>query len=631
MKKATLLLVLATLLHACVPALAQTRKDYKLESDYGVWAMTSKLFVKNLTPDTVAAKAKFPRLAARFAALKFPISKLMNMNVLPAAWNDAVLQGQSGDIAGIITSRNGIEAADGDYDANYPCIVSMGDYIGQGTGYTNPGAPTTSGRNMNTCIRFTGRANWIGTEFDQMNLIQSSTWGVMSGSTSYIESGTLRGFRLEGDNAGWYDPSYTANGIAMWDMGETWTVSNIFSTNHNGYGAVNVRGTPATWNTISLFTNALGGIGLIGTELNSIWLTGISGDDNPALVVMDQGYGRGAGGNVVFTGVKSESGKRTPNKGQIIIWQRSPCVGNITVLSPQSDMNGNFTDASFVMQSRAWGQTLNVLGYVGWNLRTMVHDVTNRKRWAVSSYSPQSFVWCSRNGGALSDLVTLSQVSGTAVNATDRLGMVANNGTFDYVAGTPAYSITGGATPPPACSATWMPGATTCTTCSSGLQTCTTGWVSSSTQCQPTTTKPADVVNVQACTTTPPSTGIIATLTATTVPSASNANQNASHLVNWKGVRRYRFTNLTMTLDPAFQRIGYLTATDDGIKIDASGRWKVNGVYCTQIPATWARGVNYPTAEIVLPSNMDVAYFLTNRSNGTAFQFTATKIEVLDR
>jgi hypothetical protein len=500
----TRLLCLALCAAAFLPADAQGRKDYNLETDYGIGFMSGKLQVKNLVADTVAAKVKFPKLAEYLRVRKAPIAKLMNMNVLPAAWNDAVLQGQSGDIAGIITSRNGVDAPDGDYDVNYPCFVSMGDYRGKGTGYTNA-SPTTSGRNMNTCLRFTGKANWIGTEFDQMNLIQASTWGVLSGSTSYIESGTLSGFRLEGDNSGWYDPNYTSNGMGMWDMGETWTVDHIFATNFNGYGIANVRGTPAKYSTISLFTNALGGIGLIGTQLNNIWIEGISGDDNPALIVQVEGYERGAGGNLTVSGEKSESGKRSPNKGQILLWQRSPCVGNTTVLTPQSDMNGNFTDASFVMNSREWGQTLNVFGYVAWNCRTTVHDVTNKKRWAVGSYSPQSFVWCSRNGGTFSDLVTLQSVAGTAVNASDRLGMVANNGTFDYGSGTPAYSITGGAVTPPTCTATWTTGTRTCGNCVGGFQTCTTPYVSSLSTCEPTATKPDAIIETPPCTVTPPS------------------------------------------------------------------------------------------------------------------------------
>jgi uncharacterized protein (TIGR03790 family) len=498
------LLCLTLFAAAFLPSDAQGRKDYNLETDYGVWYMNGKLQVKNMVAgaDTNAAKAKFPKLAEYLRVRKAPIAKLMNMNVLPAAWNDAVLQGQSEDIAGIITSRNGIDAPDGDYDVNYPCFVSMGDYRGKGTGYTNP-TPSTGGRNMNTCLRFTGKANWIGTEFDVINLMQASTWGVLSGASSYIESGTISGFRFEGDNSGWYNPTYTSNGLGMWDMGETWTVDHIFATNFNGYGIANVRGTPAKYSTISLFTNALGGIALIGTQLNNIWIEGISGDDNPALIVQVDGYGRGAGGNLTVTGEKSESGKRSPNKGQILLWQRSPCVGNVTVLSPQADMNGNFTDASFVMNSREWGQTLNVLGYVAWNCRTLVHDVTNKKRWAVASYSPQSFVWASRNGGTLTDLVAMQQVPGMPVNANDRLGMVANNGQFDYVNGSPTYSITGGTVTPPTCTATWVPGTQNCGQCTGGVITCTTPWVSSG-DCTPVVSKPVDVVSTTSCPVTPP-------------------------------------------------------------------------------------------------------------------------------
>lgn len=487
-----------------------------------------------------------PRLFERFNGLGWTDAEVMQFNLLPAYWNDAVLEGQGGGqpITGRITSNNGIRVPAGDYDVNYPCIVDGGEYIGQGTGF----AGSVSTVSMNTTLRL-NRAGWIGglggnhidgtyvpqggsttnIIFDSMNLIQSTTWQMLSGSNSYSESGYIDGFRLIGDNSSWFVNTYVSNGLATWDTGETYEIGRIFAEQLNGYGWACVRGTPSKSEVISVFQNALGGVGLIGTELNSIDLGLVSGDDNPALVVMSAGYGRGGGGNVSLKLGKSESGKRTPNKGQIVIWQKDPCYGLINVHA-QSDMNDKFIDSPFVFKTNtnSGGQVANILAR-GWNLRTIVHDVTNQKRWPGTPYRPESLVWSSRNGGTLADLTSLQMLPASSVIATDRLGMVPNNGTFTYSpTGYPTYDITGGvAPPPPPPTCTWYPGPwSDWSECSGGQQTRTRFVVSTVPGCVPPEPMPP-TSETQGCSTPVPPTPLIDPSQVVVVANLDNPGSSA--------------------------------------------------------------------------------------------------------
>lgn len=467
-----------------------------------------------------------PNLFARYNGLNWTDAEVMAMTLLPAYWNDAVISGLGGGqpITGVITSNNGVTVPAGVYLVNYPCITDGGHYLGQGTGFAGtPGGAVS----MNTNLVY-DRAGWIGgigsgtthldgqstvggvttnIIYDQRNLITSVTWQVLSGGRSYTESGLIDGFRLTGDNSDWYKPAQpVCNGMGLWDPGETSKVGRIFAESFNGYGVKLVRGTPATIDCLSAFVNALGGINLCGTSLCTANINTLSGDDNPALIVQTAGYGRVAGGTLNVNLGKSESGKRSPNKGQIILWQQDECVGNININVGQADMNNQFLDAQFVVKpNNSSGGLMVKVQFAAWNFRTTFHDVTNGKRWPGTAYRPEFLIYTSRNnnGGTLLDGATGQLINSSTVNATDRLGLVANGGSFDYANGTPQYDITGGAGPvPPQCSwvvgpwGAWGP-------CVNGSQDRTRSVTTSIPGCTPADPEPISIES-QACGTPPP-------------------------------------------------------------------------------------------------------------------------------
>ncbi len=217
-----------------------------------------------------------PNLFARLNALNWTDAEVMLMTVLPAYWNDWVISGNGGGqpINGIITSNNGVTVPAGVYLVNYPCIMDGGQYFGAGTGFSGtPGGLVSMSTNL-----VYDRAGWLGgigsgtthidgtytsggatinIIFDQANLLQTTTWQVLSGARSYTESGYFDGFRLTGDNGDWYNVAQRrSNGLGYWDPGETSKAGRVFAETFNGSGYVCVRGTPATIDELSSFQNA---------------------------------------------------------------------------------------------------------------------------------------------------------------------------------------------------------------------------------------------------------------------------------------------------------------------------------------------------------------------------------------
>lgn len=391
------------------------------------------------------AKLRYPDAYGRQKYIGWTDEQFLNLSACSAAALQAVWYGQFQQWGADIWSRVNVDIPAGDYFMTVPFPKAMGQYIGKGPhlGW-NP-------RQAATCLHV-WKDQWQGPANEDRFAMRSANWGKTDVGDAWMHAGFVDSIGFVGNNGNnWFDPnSPTEHGLGLWDEGEASDIGRIYSADWNGYGIMVVRGTPFTASSVlSVFTNALGGVGLIGSQLSSMRIGTVSGDDNAAMIVMADGYGRKAGGNLHVGMVKSESGKRPINHGQVVLWQRNPCVGNISFGSVQADQNGVYNDAAFVVHNREWGQVLNVGAFVGWNLCTLVHDVTNKKRWATSSYHPESFAYCSRNGGTLFDLTTGSMMASSGVNATDRLGMASSPSGFNYTNGTPAYSVTGGVAPPP--------------------------------------------------------------------------------------------------------------------------------------------------------------------------------------
>jgi len=392
------------------------------------------------------AKVRYPDAYDYLKWSGWTDEQFLNLSACSAAGTDAVMSGQYKQWGNDMMSRVNVDIPEGEFFMTIPFPKAMGQYEGVGphAGW-NP-------QQAATCLRV-WKEQWQGKAGEDMFAMRSANWGRTDTGDAWMHGGSVDKIAFVGNNSnGWLITGWTEHGLGLWDEGEVSDIKRVYSVNHNGYGIMSVRGTPFTSSgVLSLFTNAKGGIGLIGSQLATIRIGTISGDDNAAMVVMEDGFGRKAGGNIGVHTVKSEAGKRPINHGQIVLWQKSPCVGNLTFGNVQMDQNWVMNDAAFVMQNREWGQVMNVGTFNGWNFNTLVHDVTNKKRWAGSSYHPEAFVYCSRNGGTVSDLTTLTMMQSSPVNADDRLGTAANAAGFNYTTGTPRYYLTGtaGTEPPP--------------------------------------------------------------------------------------------------------------------------------------------------------------------------------------
>lgn len=649
-------MVLAAMVALPVSEMMAQRLDYRLWE--APWFLKHSVGQKTLQQSWVVDSGMtqadvetnlYPKLFERLNALGWHDTIVMKMNVGPAAHNEAMLMGHGGGqpITGRITSNNGVYWPEGVYAMNFPAIVDGGECIGKGTGYAGA---IGGAANMNTTLQL-NRTGWLGgvrvdgqyqasgnvttnITFDSMNMIQSTTWQMLSGSNSYSESGVIDGFRLVGDNGSWYISSYTSHGLATWDLGETYRIGRIYAETFNGYGWACVRGTPATTGEISCFQNALGGVGLLGTELNTININTLSGDDNPAMIVMRSGYGRGSGGTISVQLVKSESGKRTPNKGQIILWQRDPSYGNITIDIAQGDMTNLFVDAMFVINNNvsSLGQIVSVQ-FRAWNYRTTFHDVTNQVRWASQVYRPYCLVYTYRQGqSSLLDCSTGQLLPSTAVNATDRLGMVANNGTFDYANGLPLYDIYGGGGPPPPTpTCVWVVGPYgPFGPCVSNQQTRTRTVVSSEAGCTPVEPMPADS-ETQACNVTPPPTAALYTREP-----ANNSSVSTSIDIPNVLFKRIVLTGVTFT-DPTFnyQRLIVEAGGTAGVRMvpqntaATQGRFRSpTGQYATMTTTPVVTGVYYPSLEIVFNTAITSDRLFAVPGTGSAIRMTCTKLEL---
>jgi len=604
-----------------------------------------------LTPTQVKAQI-IPSFSARLTALGYTDNEIMGLNVLPAYWNDWVCSGRSSNpIDERLTSNNGVIVPMGVYSVNYPCMTDGGEFVGQGTGFAGALAGTAS----NNTTLLLNRPGWMGglhpdvhytqnsvpltVSYTEMNLIQTVNYGMLGGSNSYTESGRIRQFRCIGDNGSWYDPTYTSNGVYLYDPGENYQLDGVYCEQFNGYGVAIARGTPAFVNYASVFQNALGGIGLIGTSLATINLNMISGDDNPALVVQIDGWGRTSGGWLNVTMGKSESGKRTPNKGQILLWQRSDCYGMTRWMGP-ADMNLAMTDALFVMKTipTSLGQVLDA-EITGWNCRTLVHDVSAQKRWAYAQYTPSRFVWKSVGGtpvtSTMFDLTTGQMLTSTSVNATDRLGMVPINGVFDYTAGTPTYSLTGGATPPPPPpSCTWVTGPWSAFgPCVGGIETQTRIVTSSVPGCTPSTPMPP-ATNSQTCGVPPPLVPPLYTLSP-----FNNTNPSATiNITDVPNVKRIVMTNVQFTVPTfSYQKLLVEAGGTTGLRAVPSNpaatqcRFRLpNGNYASSNVLTIQTGVLYPTLELTLPQTMTVASLLAAPGTGSAILLQCQTLQFYD-
>lgn len=289
-------------------------RTFDLAAEYGVrWDRDKTLSALGYTYAT--AKAKFAALIPWLESLGWSNEEVLALYEFCAAWNDAFWRGngyfsESPNYANLTATRCNIIAPHGAYRLNFPCLFNQGSYTGQGAGEYS-GTPNQSSGGTGLYI---DHGTWMKSRAPEQFCLKSITWGLESG---YAECFTISGFRFEGGKTGSvHDPSYVSAGMGIWDSGEASKVESCYAFGFNSYGFMNVRGTPSRFDQCSAFSNGIFGLGLIGNDLSTVTVIGMSGDDNGALIGVRAGYNRPAGATVTIIGAKSESGKRQPFRKQ---------------------------------------------------------------------------------------------------------------------------------------------------------------------------------------------------------------------------------------------------------------------------------------------------------------------------
>lgn len=584
--------------------------------------------VKDLYQGNVATiKANMPWLFRRYTEYhQWNESKILSLSAYQGAMANEVWRGHADFpfTTPYCNSRIGILMGSGEFIVNFPLPRAHGQYKGDG-----PQQHWYGGNNNNwaaTVIRMCPKAEWLGSDLHEMNCMQSTSWG-LEGNESYTEGGSVDGVCFLGNNASWYDPSYTESGLACWDDGESTENGRVRANNFNGYGIKIVRSTPGTFRNISAFTNALAGIGLIGTELNTINLGTITGDDNPALIVQKAGYGRGAGGIVTLNLGKSESGKRTPNKGQILIWQQSPCVGILNINAAQCDMNFADVHSPIVLNSYPGsdGQAQVVTGCVKfWNAKALIHDIGYKRDYPWGVYRPVHFSYTSCEGGVLTDVSTRKAIPSRAVNASARLGTVPTGSDFNYANGTPVYTMgTPPSQPTPVACTGWTAGAWSAwSACVNGQQTRTRTVTATPAGCTGTPPNKPTEVETQAC----------LAPAWTTIWPGGNVLVGTSLPINPPvTATKVKITDLIVSPTYNLANYGRVLGTGAGkpsLQLHQNGYFIFNNVRCASTnAATVTKGVKWG-GEVTIPSSAISCAWQTDPGQHGALVCSCAKMEV---
>ena len=508
-----LLMLAAAIALVVGTASAQTRKVYDLRADYGLTEMQSKMQLSNLgTID--AAKAKYPRAYARLSGLGWTDGKFLTLSAFDAAWMDAVYQGQGGGqpITGVLNSQNHVTVPPGRYWQTVTAEFSGGEYTGAGTGYVGDNALS-----INTELVIWHEV-WNGPSTER-HCLQSGTWGG-AGNFSYVEATIIRGFALQGRSREFPSQTFNSSGIRMWKPGEVTFTTDIYARNFRSYGIEMYAPTPHHMGTISVFDNVKAGIGCVGCWGGTVNIDEVSGDDNGAMIESIAGNGSEGGGTWNIGVVKHETCVATSDRahrGQAVAvmgGQYAMNIGAVSAASGSCDI-----DALFVVDTRLTNGTpqnsyVRVGAMKGFNYATLVHDITNRKRWASpGDYVALGFEWTYRGGGTLTTVPSIT----SAAACSTRVDFLRTSGTPGHTICTPYRYILDGpprstttiyldatTTPPPPTPGTW-----TCTawsawgTCTGGQQTRTRTCTCEPSGSTCTDPKPAES-EAQACTVTPP-------------------------------------------------------------------------------------------------------------------------------
>ena len=362
------------------------------------------------------------------------------------------------------TSRNTILLPrGGPYLVNHSIPISAGGVIGKGTNISSTNGNDTSYLEYD-------HAGWLEPGA-QRAVMKSVNWG----TSAYLESAYVDGFRINGAAGQWRDPSYQQYGVLMDMMGETAnfaTGRGVYVHDCNNHG-IWIEGVgPGRIGDISVFDNNQGGLKIGNTNsLGNLTIDRVSADNNGFAYINDQ-----AGGWVMNT-LKCETGLSNARgkvfKAQVPVWTKGWIAGEIKLLSSAVAPNTARIDALVHWWNTANNCKLEIGTITGWQAVNLVMNHRNNKRYYFSGTGSGSGggdyaaigVTMRGYGTAFSikahnpqttDIDKIAPGTGTFVEAVfnspgDRLHPVTDPAQYLFTAtpASPLWDDTGGATPPP--------------------------------------------------------------------------------------------------------------------------------------------------------------------------------------
>jgi hypothetical protein len=508
--------------HTCTPDATAQVATYHLEQDFGLrWdAHVHDIGTKYTLTE---AKTKYGKWYARWVAegqvdpVTYPgrtDANFMLQSEFVAAFNEAIWRNHaaghinpSNNTLILCQSRSNVNAGAGRYVVDLPNTLGHGNYTGHGSSgfYTNGGSSTTGTIAQGGTELVLDVAGWLGNP-NEMFIFRSSTWG-RDELQSYQEAFSLNKFRLVGgstqaNNTG----TKLQAGVAAWDMGSVSSINYIFAENFGTAGFYFVRGTPGTINTITSFRNGLAGVLIEGGGMFNFQGT-CEFDENPAMFHTRSGHGRPGWCSVSATAVKGETGL-APGR-EIPVFQAllvSEEGGDYHFSKVDYAAVNSFPHHLVYINPKVNASMVKVgLLHLFGPCYALVHDAKAGKLWRTDGQVNKNGYWGTRtkdfvyeSGGGGNLYTSTVTVTPIAAGSTRMSGLLVDNntggpiGTWDHVAGTPAYQYLGASGPPPPPP---PPPPATCTYTTSNWGPCVNGI-----EVRTVTSSP------QGCTGTPPST-----------------------------------------------------------------------------------------------------------------------------
>lgn len=588
------------------------RKTYYLKEDFGLDHTKGN---RTIGTDMTLAEASsmFPRMYQRmkskgpmFLGRALTDAEFLRLKWFDACWGEAKWQGQGGGQpieTGYLSSNNEIVVPFGTYRHAIPAEFSAGEYEMSGPGYTDVGNDST-----NTKLEV-DHEGWLGHPGFRHTL-PSGKW-MQPGNLAYEEGFRFHNFRLNGrqqDSAAIIGAKFESYGLMAWKPGEVTDTDRIWFENYRTSGGIFYAPTPHKLGNISAFGCVESGIRFAGSWGGTVVVDLLSSDNCGAMFDTVVLNGTESGGVLVFNGIKNESLVASDGRswrGQIIGHIRGQFAVKINGFNG-SVGNGRIP-AAFVVDGRlsnGAGQSsyLSVDGKA-YQIDAVVHDVARGHIYRIPrDYYAGGWEYYTDNGQMIHRGTTMLPETGKATfRVNHRVGDKVTKCDFDAATAQPYREIIAG--PPTFATTTYLSDAVTP---------------------PPVEPHPVEPPPVDPPTPTDP------TVIATISPAANTNASQQNPPVNWVGVKRIRFTNVTFT-DVSYKRFGWRNEADAyGVNLKPDGYfYDTSNKKCAQTSKIVA-GTKYPTMEVTLPAATDLKYYLAKPGNGAALLFSADKVEVLN-